>query len=59
MGGENELEGRVEFCYNGVWATVCDNGWDKRDATVVCNQLGFGQPGKFICQTRNLMKQDS
>ena len=45
MGGESELEGRVEICYNGVWGAVCDNGWDERDATVVCKQLGFGQPG--------------
>jgi hypothetical protein len=45
MGGENELEGRVEICYNGVRGTVCDRGWDKRDATVICKQLGFGQPG--------------
>ena len=48
MGGENELEGRVEICYNGVWGTVCDNGWDERDATVVCNQLGFGQSGIIL-----------
>ena len=47
MGGDSELERRVEVCYNGVWGTVCDNGWDERDATVVCKQLGFGQPGKL------------
>ena len=45
MEGENELEGRVEICCNGVWGTVCDNGWD---ATVICNQLGFGQSGIIL-----------
>ena len=47
MGGESELEGRVEICYNRVWGTVCDNGWDERDATVVCKQMGLGQPGEL------------
>ena len=34
-------EGRVEICYDGVWGSVCDSGWDNSDAVIVCQQMGF------------------
>ena len=41
VGGSSQLEGRVEINYNGQWGTICNSGWGKDDATVICHQLGF------------------
>ena len=41
MGGDSITEGRVEICLNGVWGTVCDRGWDRLEAKVVCRQLNL------------------
>ena len=42
VGGANDTQGRVEFCLNNEWGTVCDQMWDTDDARVVCRQLGLG-----------------
>ena len=40
MGGSSDNDGRVEFCGQSAWRTVCNNEWDLNDAFVVCKALG-------------------
>ena len=42
VGGDSEMEGRVEICYNnGGWGTVCDSYWTDNHTAVVCRHFGF------------------
>ena len=34
-------EGRVEYCKNNNWGTICDSLWGAPDAQVACRQLGY------------------
>ena len=47
VGGRNDSEGRIEVCYNENWGTICDDGFDTLDASVICRQLGFSQYGEI------------
>ena len=40
--------GRVELCENGSYITLCSDNWRDKDASVVCQQLGFSQYGKGL-----------
>ena len=50
--GEAHNQGRVELKVNGLWGTVTDREWDKKDGDVVCRMLGLppasGTPGGAI-----------
>ena len=55
VGGGSENEGHVEVCSGMLWGSICDDGWDSREASVVCRQLGYSSeqehavvPGAFF-----------
>ena len=63
VNGSTKYEGKLEVHHNGVWGTVCDNGWDLSDAQVVCNELGLGKavaarPNAFYGQGSGQIRLD-
>ena len=56
--GDELSRGRVEICRSGEYRAVCGDdgeGWDNRDAMVVCNELGFSPYGEFVTHTVELL----
>ena len=53
VGGDDVLRGRVEYCYQGTWYSVCASDWDERgnEARVICTSLGFAF-GELDTKTR-------
>ena len=42
-------DGNLEVCISGEWGYICrDDDWDRRDAQVVCRQLGYFPHGKSM-----------
>ncbi|XP_058708339.1 scavenger receptor cysteine-rich type 1 protein M130-like isoform X3 [Poecile atricapillus] len=42
VGSSGRCAGLVEVYWSGGWSSVCQEGWDVRDAAVVCRELGCG-----------------
>jgi hypothetical protein len=40
-GGPQPYAGRVMVKYGKMWGYVCENDWVKKNAEVVCRQLGY------------------
>ena len=45
LGNKAILKGRVEYCLNNTWTTICTHHWTAQEATVVCSQLGYSPYG--------------
>ena len=48
VGGDDVSRGRVVYCYEGTWYSLCADGWDEQgnEARVVCGGLGY-RYGRF------------
>ena len=52
-GGNTTNEGFIEIKgSNGIWGGICDDGWDKPDADVVCRMLGHPSAETVYTQSK-------
>ncbi|XP_062609505.1 uncharacterized protein LOC134271297 [Saccostrea cucullata] len=52
-GGSTPYEGRLEVFHEGRWGTVCNNGFDKTAAKIICNSIGYPSDNPTLMQATN------
>ena len=55
-GGPDQFSGLVEVCAGGTYVLVCREGFDYRDAAVVCHQAGFLDKGECCLNLFSLLR---
>ena len=46
VNGNNKFEGRVEYCNDSEWKSICNSAFFEQEVMVACRQLRFS--GNFI-----------
>nr|KAG5700997.1 hypothetical protein BaRGS_022708 [Batillaria attramentaria] len=54
VNGSTEWEGRLEVLHASTWGTVCDDGFGKQEASVVCRMLGLDSGPILLDEVRCL-----
>ena len=49
VGGTTPNKGRVEVYRYGYWGSICRDGWNLPDASVVCRMLGYSGAWSATC----------
>ena len=50
-GSVDPIEGRAEICINNIWGSVCNRGFNAREAEVICKQVNNSFEGTRNCCT--------
>lgn len=48
VGGQSARDGMVQVYHRHTWGWICAQGWDKKDADVVCRELGLEASSAFF-----------
>lgn len=48
-GNVDPIEGRAEICINNIWGSVCNRGFNAKEAEVICRQVNNSFEGTKNC----------